>query len=471
MKILLINPSLLSSDIHHYKKEVEKNRGVYPPLGLSYIAAVLRQKNHQVQIIDCDAEENYFEKIKNAIRDFQPELIGFYAMTWTYRQAQGLAREIKNIEPKIKIVIGGPQVTTFPEFSVNCPEFDIGVISEGELTAVELAEAIENNKPLEQIKGIVFKKDQKIILNPSRELIENLDSIPFPARDLLPMEKYFDVFTKEKKFTTILASRGCPFNCTFCDRNNRMGNKWRFRSPKNVIEEIKSIQQNYGINEFMFFDDNFTVDKEWVYEFCRTIEKNNLKIIWEIRTRVDLVNKLMLEMLKKAGCYRIRFGFESGDDQILKIVKKGITVEQSRECAKLCKEVGIEMFGYFMLGSPEETPETLEKTIKLSLEIDPDYALFSKTILIPNTEIFDWGVKNKYIQADYWQKYLLGQKENGGPAISTPQLSEQMVDQYISLANKKFYLRPRYLLRRLFSIRSWTQLSRQIQMAKGLLLK
>ncbi len=469
MKVLLINPSLVEAEVGHYKKTIEKTRGVYPPLGLAYVAAVLKQKNHSLKIIDCDTEKDYLEKIKITYQTFKPGLVGFYAMTWTYRQAKSLAREIKNLNPQTKTVVGGPQVTTFPKFSIDCPEFDFGVISEGEITAQELVEALERNSPLDQIKGLVYKNQQGVQINPARPLIENLNSIPLPARDLLPMEKYFDVLTRKKRFATLIASRGCPFNCSFCDRDNRMGKKWRARSPENIVEEIKTIQEEYGIDEFMFFDDNFTIDKDWIYQLCRLIEKNNLKILWECRTRVDLVNKLMLQMMKKAGCYRIRFGFEAGDNQILKLLKKGITVEQSLACAKLCKEVGMEMFGYFMMGSPYETPATLKKTLNLALKINSDFALFSKTTLIPNTELFDWARDNNYISENYWEKYLLGQETNGAPALSTKQLPEEYVDKYISLANRKFYLRLKYLLKRILAIRSWQQFSNQIKIAKGLL--
>ncbi|MFH0906926.1 MAG: radical SAM protein [bacterium] len=471
MNILLVNPSLQEAEISHYKKKIEKNRGVYAPLGLCYIASALKEKNHQVEIIDCDTENNYVEKIKNSLKYFNPDVVGFYSMTWTYRQSKNIAREIKKINPQIKIIIGGPQVTTFPKFSIDCHEFDFGVIGEGEITSQKLFEALEKNNPVDQIKGLVFKKNSEIIINPKRELIKDLDSIPFPARKLLLMNKYFDIFTKKKKFATLIASRGCPFKCVFCDRDNRMGRQWRVRSPENIIKEIKLIQKQYNIDEFMFFDDNLTSNKEWIYQLCKLIEKNNLKIIWECRTRVDLVDKNLLETMKKAGCYRIRFGFESGNNEILKIIQKGITVEQSLLCAKICKHVGMEMFGYFMMGSPYETEETLKQTLDLALKINPDFAIFSKTILIPNTELFDWAVENNYIKKDYWEKYLLGEETNGAPTINSKELSEETVNQYISLANKKFYLRFKYLLKRLTSIRNWQQFFSQLKMAKELLFK
>ena len=471
MKILLINPSLKEAEISHYKKKVEKNRGVYTPLGLCYIASSLINKNHLVKIIDCDIEENYIEKIENTLKEFDPEIVGFYVMTWTYRQTKEIARKIKKYNSEIKTIVGGPQPTTFPKLSINCPEFDFGVISEGETTIQELISAIKNHNSFDKIKGLVFKKKSEVIVNSKRELIKDLDLIPFPARNLLPVNKYFDIFTKKRNFATLIASRGCPFKCSFCDRDNRMGRYWRVRSPKNIIQEIKEIQKKYNINEFMFFDDNLTSDKKWILRLCDLIKKEKLKIIWECRTRVDLVDKKILVAMKQAGCYRIRFGFESGNNKILKIIQKDITVEQSLKCAEICKETKMEIFGYFMMGSPYETEKNLKETLNLALKINPDFALFSKTILIPNTEIFDWAVKNNYIKKDYWEKYLSGKEINSAPALNTRELPEKIVNKYISLANKKFYLRFNYLLKRILSIRNWQQFLSQLKMAKELLFK
>lgn len=469
MKILLINPPLRWAKVGHYSSQVEKTRGIYPPLGLSYIAASLGGNGHSVRLIDCDIQENYLEEIESTCREFQPELVGFYVMTWTFLQADGLAKIIKSRLPRTKLVAGGPGINCLPHQSLKYGEFDFGVIGEGEKTIIELTEAIKNNQDFKKIAGLAYKEGEEIIINDSRPLIENLDSVPFPARDLLPLKKYFDIFTREKYFTTIIATRGCPYNCTFCDRKNRMGETWRMRSPENIIKEIKEINEKYGIKEFMFFDDNFIVRKDWVFKLCDEILKEKLDIRWEIRARADTIDLAIAQALKKAGCYRIRIGFEAGDNQVLKILQKGITVEQSLECAKICKKAGIEIFGYFMMGSPYETKETIEKTLNLALKINPDFAVFSKTILIPGSELFYWAVKENLISPDYWEKFLLGKEPNGAPAISTAQLSEEYVDKYISFSNKKFYFRPKYLLKRLFAIRNWPQFTSQIKVAKGLL--
>ncbi len=473
MKILLINPSLIEANIGHYKEAAEKQRGIYPSLGLGYIAAILEKENHQVKIIDCDAENVYLKDIEEISNKYQPDLVGIYIMTWTYQQANKIAKLIKSINPMIKIVVGGSGVTCMPEPILKYGNFDFGVIGEGEITIIELIKTIQENKTnFSKIKGLVFKQNKKIIINEPRPLIKNVNSIPLPARHLMPIKKYYDVFTKKKHFATVIATRGCPFNCIFCDRKNRMGKRWRVRSPKNIVNEIEDIKSKYNIKEFMFFDDNLIVDKDWTYQLCEEILKRNLKIIWECRARADrLLDEDLVKTLKKAGCYRIRIGFEAGNNKILEILKKGITVEQSRQCAKICKKTGIEIFGYFMMGSPCETEETLQETLDLALEIDPSFAIFSKTILIPGSELFDWGVKHGYIAKDHWEKFIQGKEKNGAPAIDAKQLPEKFIDKYIKLANKKFYMRPKYILRKLLDIRSPYQLWRQAKMAKDFLLK
>jgi radical SAM superfamily enzyme YgiQ (UPF0313 family) len=473
MKILLVNPSLIEANIGHYKEAAEKQRGIYPSLGLGYIAAVLEKENHQVKIIDCDAEKINIEEIENQAKEYQPDLVGIYVMTWTFGLANKIAEKIKSINPETKIVAGGPNIACMPYESLKYGNFDFGVVGEGELTTIELLRALEKNEiDFKKIKGLIFKQGKEIIITEPRPLIENLDSVPFPSRHLIPVRKYYDVFTKKKCFATIIATRGCPFNCVFCDRKNRMGRGWRVRSVKNIVDEIEQIKSEYNIKEFMFFDDNLIVNKNWGYQLCEEILKRNLKIIWECRARADmLLDEKLVKTLKKAGCYRIRIGFESGDNEILKILKKGITIEQSHQCAKVCKKVGIEIFGYFMMGSPYETEQTLQKTLDLALKIDPSFAIFSKTILIPGSELFNWGIEQGYIVKNYWEKFLQGKEKDGAPALDTKQLPEKVVDKYINLANRRFYLRPKYILRKLLAIQSLHQLWRQIKMAKDFLLK
>ncbi len=471
MKVLLINPSLLQAEVGHYSKAVESQRGVYPPLGLAYVASALEKDGHDVKIIDCDANQSTLHEIVKVTKRFDPDLVGMYVMTWTFRQARQIVDAIKRELPNVKFVMGGPNVTSFPKISLQKSKFDYAVFGEGEITIKKLTNTLEKNKQqdIKKIRGLVFKSSNKVIINRPRLLIKNLDEIDFPAFHLLPIKKYFDVFTRENMFITMITSRGCPFNCTFCDRNNRMGSLWRARSPENILDEIELLNSNYKIREFMFFDDNFIIDKKRVEGLCKEIQKRGLDIIWECRARVDMVNKPLLSKMKSAGCYRIRYGMEAGDDRILKILKKDITVSQTRHCSKITKDVGIELFAYFMMGSPFETLETLKKTFKLALEIDPDFVAFSKTILITGSELFDWAAKNGHIRKDYWKRFLLGKESDSAPSLSTKDLPEPVLDEFVNFATKRFYLRPRYVLKRIQNTRNLEQLFRQVSMAKGLL--
>lgn len=469
MRILLINPSLLEANISHYKKSVEKNRGVYPPLGIAYVASSLLKAGHEVRLIDCDVEEDYLGKIATTCRRFKPELVGFYSMTWTFRQNVNLLKRIKRIHPKLKSVVGGPNISAFPKESLKLSDFDFAVKGEGEMAAVELVEALEGKKKFGDVDGLIWRKGKRIIQNKDRALIKDLDILSYPSWALLPVKKYFDVFTKSPHFVTILATRGCPFRCTFCDRENRMGRKWRMRSPENVVEEMRFVHDKYGVSEFMFFDDNFVVNKKWVVDFCKLVEPYSF--LWEIRTRVDTVDLPLLKAMKKAGCYRIRYGMESADNGTLKTIQKDITAEMIRKCAKISHQSGIEIFAYFMLGLPYETEEKMEKTLKLAIEIDPDFVLFSKTILIPGSEMFDWGVKEGLISKDYWLRFLQGEEADPAPGLETKSLTLEVVEAYVSKGNKRFYLRPRYVVRRILSIRSPFQFMRQLNMAKSMFLK
>jgi anaerobic magnesium-protoporphyrin IX monomethyl ester cyclase len=468
MRILLINPSLLQADISHYKKSVEKNRGIYPPLGIAYVASSLIKSGHKVKLVDCDVEDDFVRKINQVCRRFNPELVGFYAMTWTFRLDSQMLMEIKKILPKVKSVIGGPNVSAFPKESLEFSNFDFAVKGEGEITAVELVEALEKKRTFSSVDGLIWRNKGKIIQNKDRQLISNLNLLPFPAWDLLPVKKYNDVFTKNSHFVTMLATRGCPYRCTFCDRDNRMGRNWRMRNPKAVIEEMKFINKKYGIKEFMFFDDNFLVNRKWVLDFCRLIK--NYHFLWEVRARVDTVDKELLIEMKSAGCYRIRYGMESADNRTLKTVKKDITVEQIKRCANFSHEAKIEIFAYFMLGLPGENTKKMQKTLDLAIEIDPDFLLLSKTILIPGSEMFDWAAKKGYIDKNYWLRFLQGLETEPAPGLVTPILNEKTIENYVSKGNRSFYLRPRYVLKRILSVRSYGQLVRQVRMAISLFL-
>ncbi|MBU0547136.1 MAG: B12-binding domain-containing radical SAM protein [Candidatus Omnitrophica bacterium] len=469
MNILLINPSLTREQVGHYNNTIEKTRGIYPSLGLLYIAAVLEQEGHHLEVIDIDIESNPQNKIKCSLWRLKPEILCIHVMTWTFHQANKIAKLAKNTLPSICVIAGGAAITSTPEPIMEYSVFDYGVIGEGEKTIVELIQALSSKSDISKIPGIIYRENRQIFLSGQRPLIETLDSIPNPARHLVKLNHYFDMLSSERACATMITSRGCPYSCIYCDRRNRMGNKWRSFSNRRIIDEMQELKDRYDIKEIMFFDDEFITDRRRTIEFCNLILEKNLKIIWECRSRVDAVDRELLKIMKMAGCYRIRLGFESGDDAILRILKKGITVSQSLECARMVKESGMEIFGYFMFGCPEETEKTIQKTIELIFHIEPDFAVCSKTILIPGSELFEWAVSQKLISADYWERFLTGEITNTAPSLSSKELPEQRINQIIKEINKKFYLRPKFMMRKLTKIKSISQLIKQAHMASSLL--
>lgn len=464
MRILLINPSLQQAEVGHYDKVVEKNRGVYPPLGLGYIYSALEAQGHHVYLIDMDATPDASVKAITILKS-KPDMICFYAMTWTFRQVCTMLEVAKANDEKIIGVIGGPHVNSFPKESLEFSKFDYAIQGEGEEALPELIDAIENKHGFENIDGLVWRK-KGVVINRQRLFIKDINNIREPPRHIFADNNYWDIFSKQPKVATLIATRGCPYRCTFCDRKNRMGHEWRSRKPRSVVAEMIEIKHNYGVKEFMFFDDNFVINPLWIEEFCSLVKI--LHIQYEIRTRVDTVTPKLLRMLKNSGCYRIRYGMESGDDITLEKLRKDITVAQIKECAKITHRSGIELFAYFMLGSPGETKETLNRTLKLSMDINADYTIFSKTILIPNSELFNWAADNGYIKKSYWIDYLLGKETNPAPALNTEELPESVVDAYVNLANRKFYKRPTYIIKRILKTRSITQLIRQAKMARSI---
>ncbi len=450
MKILLIFPPARQS-VTKLAKILEDR---IPPLGIAYVAAALERKGHQVKIIDADTEGLDLEKLGKLALGYQPQVIGISTLTPTFKKARQTARCLKKLLPQVPIIFGGPHLASFPKISLEFPEIDYGVIDEGEITICELLDALEQNKSVDQVKGVVYRKEGKIIQTKPRELIQDLDSIEFPAWHLLPMDKYWQTISREKKFATMISSRGCPFNCLFCDPEGRLGKKFRGRSSDNIVKEIELLYNNYGIKEIVFYDDTFTFDRQRIVDFSKLMIEKKLPVIWECRTRVDRVDEELLKIMKKAGCYRIRYGVESGNEKILQVLRKGITKEQVRKAFSFSKRYKIETFAYFMIGSPQEDKETIQDTINFVLELDPDFVIFSTTLVFnKGNDLFKWAAQKGYIANDYWQRFVRGEDLDPYPVLETDNLSKEEKLAYTQLAYRRFYIRPSFILKKLKEFR------------------
>lgn len=390
----------------------------YPPLGLGYLAAVMEREGHEVAIYDLglDPEREMARDVAEVVA-FEPNLIGVTAMTNNYHSAEQLIALLKK-QIGCPIVLGGPHATLFPQRLVADPHIDYVIYGEGEETLTDLVRTLDahNGQPppdaLSGIEGLCYSRKDEAICNPPRALIRDLDTLPFPARHLYDIERYPLYAPNGEQMVTLMSSRGCPFNCSYCFKGI-VGRTYRQRSPENVIGEIRHLIDTYGFRDFYFIDDLFTMDPKRVLAITSLMSDEQLGIRWQCLARVDRVTREVLEAMHRAGCREVHFGIESGNPEILKRIDKGITLEQVRRAVAWAAEVGILVKGYFMLGLPGDTEETMRQTIDFASELELDVAMFSLTTPFPGTRLWDDLVAQQpdvafdkdFSQAFYYNNY------------------------------------------------------------------
>jgi radical SAM superfamily enzyme YgiQ (UPF0313 family) len=431
MKICLISPP--------YNSAVKSVVGVSsPPLGLAYIASVLRQ-SHEVKIIDSNILNYAISDVERELRSFNPDVVGITSVTPSIYEAYKVAETAKKVREDCKVVLGGPHATFMPRQTMEeCRYIDIIVRGEGEETTSELIENIEKGAPLNEVKGITFREKNEIIDTEPRPFIKNIDDIPFPSRDLLPMHLYK---FNGVKYTTMLTSRGCPFKCSFCSSSRLFGGYWRGRSPENVLEEMKIVYEEYGIRNIEFMDDTFTLNQERAEKICDEIIKQGWDISWGASSRVDTLSKKLVEKMKKAGCWIIFLGIESGSQKILDAIGKRITLEQVKKAVKILKDAGIQVLGSFIIGFLQDTKETIKETIKFAKSLNLNYAEFSILTPYPGTPIFDYAKKHGMLLTEDWSKYTAIE-----PIVKIEGVSEKEIKALFQKAYITFYLRPRIVI-------------------------
>lgn len=460
MKILLINPPRFNEIIGNNPSIIEEERGFNPPLGLLYIAAYIQKySDHSIRLIDAQVERLSYEKLKIEIEQYIPDIVGITAMTMTIVDVIATSNIVKKINPSIKVVLGGPHVNLFPEETIKIPTIDCLVLGEGEKIFLDLVEAIATHQPLNTIQGVVFQKDGQIINTGTRPFIKDLDSLPFPARELTPYKKYSSLLSKGGVVTTIFTSRGCPFRCSFCDRPN-LGKVFRARSAQNVVEEIEECVK-LGIQDFLFYDDTFTVDKKRVIEICKKLIDKNLKIRWDIRARVDTVDEEMLTYLKKAGCEGIHYGIEAGTEKILKILNKGIHLDQALKTFELTKKYKIPTLAYFMIGSPTETLDDIKSSFDFIKQLNPDYLHMTILTPFPGTKIYNDGLASGIIAKDYWKDFAINPSMGFIPPIWNEHFTRDDLNRLLAQGYKSFYLRPKYIFKNIIRLTSFKEFKKK----------
>ena len=366
----------------------------YPPLGLGYLAAIVEDEGHSVVISDLGLEpEGSLEEGVAVIASQAPDLVGITAMTNNYHSADKTCALLK-ARVGCPIIVGGPHATIFPERIASDPSVDYVAYGEGEETMRELVQAIAAEGPrppddtLRDIRGICFASGDKVIRTPARPLIKDLDALPFPARHLFELSRYPLYAANGERMVTLLSSRGCPYKCIYCFKGI-VGHTYRQRSPNNVIHEMRHLVHEFGYRSFYFIDDLFTLDRRHLAAICSQIVEEGLDIRWQCLARADRVTPDLLELMYRAGCREIHYGIESGNPEILANIGKGITLDQARRAVAWTSKAGILAKGYFMLGLPGDSEETIQQTIDLASDLQLDQAMFSLTTPFPGTRLWD----------------------------------------------------------------------------------
>ena len=424
------------------------------PLGLAYLAAVAERDGHDVRIADCSLGAT-LSQLCARIRAFAPGIVGITCTTPSWVSARATARAVRQLLPEAKLVIGGPHVTATPTQSMDGDEFDVGVIGEGEQTFIELLHAWQHDPDadLSGIAGLALPAQGGTRLTPRRQLIADLDTIPYPARRLLPrLSAYRPTPASYRRLPlgVLMTSRGCPARCTFCDRAV-FGETYRGRSVDNVMGEVEELVRRDGAREIRFFDDTFTLNRQRAFALCEALAKLPWRLPWTCLTRVNAVTPELLKTMKRSGCWQVLFGLESGDDRVLKELKKGTSVEMNTRAVRWAQEAGLGVRGDFIVGTPAETVESFTRTVQFALDMGLDYAHFNKFVPLPGTELYQ-QLRGQGYEFDF---------EHGCSILDHSALlyvPESMSrDQYRSMldrAFRQFYLRPSYMLKRLFQIRS-----------------
>ncbi len=473
MRIALINP--------RFRLPIDTRTA--PHLGLAYLSAVSERRGDEVMIFDCDIET---EPVTEFVQRFRPHIVGITANTPQVKQAWRTAKQIKEVYD-CPIVLGGPHVSVLPEESCEKPYVDIVARGEGEDTWVDICNRLEQylqdqpeyhgdaffhpeNEIFRDCLGISYKtSDGQIHNNPDRPTIADLDSLPFPAYHLFKMDRYTNLqpatdHVDGARSFSIMTSRGCPYRCTFCSQSI-MPIKWRSRSPESVLAEWRHLVEKFDAQEIGVLDDSANIRVKRLEEMANLIIENNLNhVSWIFVNgiRANLASKELLALLKKAGLKRTAFGVETGDQEIMKTIDKKIDMDTIRQAFKNAKEVDLETIGFFIIGLPGETRESMQRTIDFAIELDPLIANFSMMTPYPGTKVYEIVKRQGRFLINDWEDYVFFEQQ---ARYEMGEMTAELVEEMYRKAYRQFYLRPSPIIRRLKTKDFWFNLPRNMRIA------
>lgn len=433
--VLLICPN-------YYSKALITDAIIHP-INLAYLAAYVREKGISVDIIDGRALNYSLDDYKDAIIKLKPKIVGMTVMTSYVNQAVDIARIVKSVSKNIMVVVGGAHISALPvDTLASYDVFDVAVVGEGEETLAELTKKVlKNDCDFSGINGIYYRDNGVIKGTKPRGLIKDLDSLPYPAFDLLPLEKYRPAFQWDKKrpYLMVYANRGCPYNCTFCASKSNFGRTVRFRSPESVVDEIEYYKGRYGVKEIIFYDDTLVINKNHILDLCDIMIRRKLDIAWGCFSTVDAMSFELAKRMKEAGCFTIFLGLESGSERMLKSMNKSYkSVKQARQVVSDVRKAGIQAVGSFIFGVPGETEETIKETIDFALDLPLNYAAVFPVVPFPGSEVFQYAKEKKILPdvIEDWSNFEALRE----PFILSG-ISKEKLNYYVELFYKRFYYR------------------------------
>jgi len=433
---------------------VQRYFGLFPPLSLAWVTAIAERAGHDVLLIDARTLRLTKEDVLARLREWKPDILGFMMTTYMFRETLEWARFLKK-HLKVPVLIGGYNLRVYPKESVSVDGVDFGCFNSALHTVPRLFEELEGQRRFEDVPGLVYKENGEVKMTEYGPE-PDFEHYPNPARHLLPNELYAEFPSERKNFTVMVTSKGCPMGCLFCEAGRTPYNP---RSPQTVVDEIQECYDRFGIREIDIFDYEFCINRKRVHAICDEIIRRRLDVLWACRARIDSVDEPLLRKMKDAGCGRIYFGIESGSQETLDRLNKGITVQQMRDTIALCKSMGIRALGFFLVGVPGETKKTFKQTVKFAKSLNLDYVQFSKLTAKPLTPM--WRQLVEETGRDYWKDYILGKVAEQPLPRPWTDLSNDEIDAMAKKAYVSYHCRLRFLLTHTLQVRSFDEFRRK----------
>ena len=466
MRVLLIRPPARHTVESEVPEAVEAENLSYPPLALLSLAAFLRDQSHHVcDILDAQLDHLTNEEMEAQIRDFNPDVVGITCFTVQLVDVMHSIRAARKAGVEY-VVLGGPHINDFPKESLALEGVDAVVKGEGQQPLLELLRVWETGEVAKGIKGVIAHEEDPI---PEEDVYfsNDLDSYPIIDRTLVDYTRYYDVMGEGGIFTTMVTSRGCPYRCTFC---NTPRHRYRVQSPERVCDEIEACI-NLGIREIYFVDDTFNITNQRVHDLCDEIIRRGLEFSWTVRFRVKGVDRPLLEKMKAAGCARIQLGVEQGTEEGLLRLKKDVTSREIEQAFRLCREVGVNTVAYFMIGTPvERTRQDVLDTIEYSIKLKPDFVMYNILTPFPGTTLYDEGVRDGVLNLEPWIDFMENPTEEFKAQVWDEHFTRDELRDLLHFAYRRFYWRPKFVVRNLFQIRNVSDFTRKAKAGLRLLV-